>query len=80
MFAGEVAPTERIYFLRREVTNFYRAVHPLLAVDDDDRTGQPRDGELLPYLRDVHDYLALINEEVRPSGTCSRPSSRRTWP
>ena len=30
--AGEVAPTERIYFLRREVTNFHRAVHPLLAV------------------------------------------------
>src|SRR6266511_1050452 len=32
VFAGSVAPTERIYFLRREVTDFYRAVHPLLAV------------------------------------------------
>ena len=32
VFSGAVAPTERIYFLRREVTNFYRAVHPLLAV------------------------------------------------
>ena len=30
VFAGWSAPTERIYFLRREVTNFYRAVHPLL--------------------------------------------------
>ena len=30
VFAGAVAPTQRIYFLRREVTNFYRAVHPLL--------------------------------------------------
>ncbi len=32
VFAGVVAPTERIYSLRREVTDFYRAVHPLLAV------------------------------------------------
>ena len=32
MFSGAVAPTERIYSLRREVTDFYRAVHPLLAV------------------------------------------------
>ncbi|MFE7332330.1 CorA family divalent cation transporter [Streptomyces sp. NPDC057565] len=32
VFSGVVAPTERIYFLRREVTDFYRAVHPLLAV------------------------------------------------
>jgi magnesium transporter len=31
VFAGAVAPTERIYSLRREVTDFYRAVHPLLA-------------------------------------------------
>ena len=31
VFAGEAAPTERIY-LRREVTNFHRAVHPLLTV------------------------------------------------
>src|SRR5499433_3375707 len=32
VFSGAVAPTERIYSLRREVTDFYRAVHPLLAV------------------------------------------------
>ena len=31
VFSGAVAPTERIYSLRREVTDFYRAVHPLLA-------------------------------------------------
>src|SRR5206468_2496848 len=34
VFAGSVAPTERIYSLRREVTDFYRAVHPLLAPID----------------------------------------------
>src|SRR5499427_8625394 len=32
VFSGTVAPTERIYSLRREATDFYRAVHPLLAV------------------------------------------------
>ena len=31
MFTGAAAPTERIYLLRREATDFYRAVHPLLA-------------------------------------------------
>src|SRR5215813_11930011 len=32
VFSGAVAPTERIYSLRNEATEFYRAVHPLLAV------------------------------------------------
>jgi magnesium transporter len=63
VFSGAVAPTERIYDLRREVTNFYRAVHPLLAV----LTGVERnvdEPDLRPYLRDVHDHLNLISEEV----------------
>ncbi len=63
VFSGSVAPTERIYFLRREVTNFYRAVHPLLAVFAAIERGA-RDLELLPYLHDVHDHLLLVNEEV----------------
>lgn len=63
VFSGEAAPTERIYFLRREVTNFYRAVHPLLAVLANIERGA-RDNALLPYFRDVHDHLLLINEEV----------------
>jgi magnesium transporter len=63
VFSGAVAPTERIYFLRREVTDFYRAVHPLLAVlTTSERI--VRDTELLPYFRDVHDHLVLVNEEV----------------
>jgi len=64
VFSGTVAPTERIYFLRREATDFYRAVHPLLAVLG--RRLQPGRSptELLPYLRDVHDHLLLVNEEV----------------
>jgi len=63
VFAGSVAPTERIYFLRREVTDFYRAVHPLLAVLATVERGA-RDTGLLPYFRDVHDHLVLVNEEV----------------
>jgi magnesium transporter len=63
VFAGSVAPTERIYFLRREVTDFYRAVHPLLAVLATIERGA-RNTELLPYFRDVHDHLVLVNEEV----------------
>ena len=63
VFSGSVAPTERIYFLRREVTDFYRAVHPLLAVLATNERAV-RDTDLLPYFRDVRDHLLLINEEV----------------
>lgn len=64
VFSGAVAPTERIYSLRREATDFYRAVHPLLAVLT--RRLQPgrTPPALQPYMRDVHDHLLLVNEEV----------------
>jgi magnesium transporter len=63
VFSGAVAPTERIYSLRREATDFYRAVHPLLGVVANiERTVEVP--ELQPYLRDVHDHLLLVNEEV----------------
>jgi len=63
VFSGAVAPTERIYSLRREATDFYRAVHPLLNVvtSIERATEAP---QLLPYLRDVHDHVLLVNEEV----------------
>ena len=62
VFSGTVAPTERIYSLRREATDFYRAVHPLLGVlATIERAAAP---ELQPYLRDVQDHLLLVNEEV----------------
>ena len=63
VFSGAVAPTERIYLLRREVTNFYRAAHPLLAV----LTAFKKDvlaPALAPYIRDVYDSLQLISDEV----------------
>jgi magnesium transporter len=57
-----VAPTERIYSLRREATQFYRAAHPLLGVVASVERGAAPD--LQPYLRDVQDHLLLVNEEV----------------
>src|SRR5215469_11423565 len=63
VFSGAVAPTERIYSLRREATDFYRAVHPLLAVVAAiERSVEAP--QLLPYLRDVHDHVLLVNEEA----------------
>src|SRR5580693_5102348 len=62
VFSGAVAPTERIYSLRREATDFYRAVHPLLGVVATVERAAAAD--LQPYLRDVQDHLLLVNEEV----------------
>jgi magnesium transporter len=63
VFSGTVAPTERIYSLRREATSFYRAVHPLLPmVSEVERSTDA--AELRPYLRNVHDNLVLVDESV----------------
>jgi magnesium transporter len=62
VFSGAIAPTERIYSLRREATDFFRAVHPLLAVlATVERTAE---APLQPYLHDVQDHLLLVDEEV----------------
>ena len=62
VFSGAVAPTERIYSLRREATDFYRAVHPLLAVVS--ILERQADPYLAPYLRDVHDHVLRINDSI----------------
>jgi magnesium transporter len=66
VFGGSVAATERIYKLRREVTEFYRAVHPLLAPLEAIERGAYGhvDDKLIPFFRDVNDHLKLVNEEV----------------
>lgn len=66
VFTGAAAPTERIYFLRREATDFYRAVHPLLGPLDALERGAYLEvgNELSEFLRDVNDHLKLVNEEV----------------
>ena len=63
VFSGAVAPTERIYLLRREVTNFYRAAHPLLAVLSTFKK-DVHAAALAPYIHDVYDSLQLISDEV----------------
>jgi magnesium transporter len=66
VFSGAVAPTERIYSLRREASDFYRAVHPLLApLDAIERGVYPQIGAALRnFFRDVNDHLKLVDEEV----------------
>jgi magnesium transporter len=66
VFTGSIAPGERIYSLRREATEFYRAVRPLLApLDAIARGTSPRvSKKLRPFFRDVNDHLKLAEEEI----------------
>jgi magnesium transporter len=58
--------TRRIYALRRELAEFYRAVHPLMTALDTlaarSREGIPK--SLRNHLRDVEDHLRRVEEEV----------------
>lgn len=58
--------TERIYELKQEITDFYRAVHPLLPPLDALERGlfAPIDRGLLRYFRDLHDHVRRIDEEL----------------
>jgi magnesium transporter len=66
VFSAPVDPTERIYFLKREVIEFYRAVHPLLApLADLQRSGERGDiAEILNYFRDVSDHVERVHDEI----------------
>jgi magnesium transporter len=66
VFGGDVAPSERIYSLRRETTDFYRAVHPLLIPLDGIERGTQLDvgPKLRPFFRDVNDHVKLVEEEI----------------
>jgi magnesium transporter len=59
-------PTERIYFLKRQVLEFHRAAAPLLPALDQLARGRQA---LVPekihhYFRDVHDHLMRIVDQV----------------
>ena len=56
--------TSRIYFLRREVVDFYRAVHPLLAPLESALENDARLAPVREYLRDVADHVRRIQDEV----------------
>jgi magnesium transporter len=66
VFSGAAAPVHRIYLLRREVSDFYRAVHPLLTPVAALARGTLLDVSppVAQYFRDVADHLNLVNEEV----------------
>jgi magnesium transporter len=67
VFDGDPAVSRRIYELSREVVEFQRAAHPLIAVLDFLSAGFDKydvDPELRRSLRDVADHLTQVNERV----------------
>jgi magnesium transporter len=66
IFAGEESLTERIYQLKEEINDVYRAVHPLLGpLDVLERGGfEPLDPGLLRYFRDITDHVRRVQEEI----------------
>ena len=66
IFAEREDVTERIYILKQEVAEIYRAVHPLLEPLRDMEHGAfgRMDPRLLRYFRDIRDHLLRVHEEV----------------
>lgn len=66
IFGQRSDSTQRIYFLKREVIEFHRAVRPLLApLEGLEYGAQPGvSDELRRYFRDVHDHARRIDEQV----------------
>ncbi len=66
VFEGAGDQTRRIYFLRRELAEFYRAVHPLLTALDklDSRTRGDVPKLLRNHLRDVQDHVQHTVEGI----------------
>ena len=66
IFAGGDDSTERIYFLKREVIEFHRAVAPLLPpLEALERGAYPQiDRDLRRYFRDVADHTRRVEERI----------------
>jgi magnesium transporter len=66
VFKQEGNPTQRIYFLKREVIEFHRAAAPLLTpLEQLERGAFPEVGaELQSFFRDVADHARRVDEEV----------------
>jgi magnesium transporter len=66
IFGKRADATQRIYFLKREVIEFHRAVRPLLApLESLQYGGQPGvTEELKRFFRDVYDHARRIEEQV----------------
>jgi magnesium transporter len=66
IFAGQEDPTERIYLLKSEVSDLYRAVHPLLEPLEELERGAfaQMDPGLRRYFRDIGDHVRRVHEDV----------------
>ena len=66
VFANEGDPTERIYFLRREVIEFHRAVQPLIAPLESLEKGivVEIDETIQRYFRDVADHTRRLDDQL----------------
>ena len=65
IFGEGPAPTERVYFLKREVIEFHRAVYPLLApLEALEQGAYGVDEDLRRYFRDVADHARRADEQV----------------
>jgi magnesium transporter len=66
VFDEEEQPTQRIYFLKREVIEFHRAVFPLLTPLQALEAGAygAVDERLRSYFRDVADHARRVDEQV----------------
>ncbi|MEK6278154.1 MAG: magnesium/cobalt transporter CorA [Actinomycetota bacterium] len=65
IFGEGPAPTERVYFLKREVIEFHRAVYPLLGpLEALEQGAYGVDDTLRRYFRDVADHARRVDEQV----------------
>jgi magnesium transporter len=66
VFAQDGDQTRRIYLLRRELADFYRAVHPLLGALStlESRTRDNVPKLLRNHLRDVEDHVRHVEDEI----------------
>jgi magnesium transporter len=66
VFSSEGDPTERIYFLRREVIEFHRAVQPLIAPLESLEKGivVEIDDAIQRYFRDVADHTRRVDDQL----------------
>jgi len=66
VFSGRGDPTERIYFLKREVIDFHRAVRPLIGPLESLESGKVAavDEQIRRYFRDVADHARRVDEQL----------------
>lgn len=65
IFTDAEDPAPRIYRLRRQLSDLYRAVHPMLGpLEAVTRGGSPRLEPMRRYLRDEGDAVRLLDEDI----------------